>query len=333
MCAIRVAIVGYGNVGRGVHRAVNDSTDLKLAGILTRGPERVKNELKNKNKEVPEVVDAKKEQDFARTLPADVAVLCGGSKNDLPEQGPLFARYYNTVDSFDTHGDIPDYYEKVGEAAEKNGNLSIVSTGWDPGTFSLERVLGDAFLPGADNHTFWGPGVSQGHSDATRQVKGVKDARQYTLPEEEVLENIREGERPNLTASQKHRRLVYVVPEEGANKNRIKEEIKNMPEYFEPYETEVRFIDQDEMEAEHADYPHGGAVLTAGETAPGNSAMIEYSCQWASNPEATARILAAHARAAFTLNSRGESGARTILEIPPADLSPHSRQQLLEEFM
>ncbi len=333
MSKIKVAIVGYGNVGRGVHRAVVETEDMQLAGILTRGPRRVKKHLRQQGEKIPELVNAGVKQNFSETLPADVAVLCGGSKNDLPEQGPLFARYYNTVDSFDTHGEIPGYYKNVGEAAESNGNLSIVSTGWDPGTFSLERIVADAFLPGAVHHTFWGPGVSQGHSDAARQVRGVEDARQYTLPDEEVMEKIRSGKDLDFTTARKHRRVVYVVAEKNADKNRISREIKNMPEYFEPYRTEVKFINRAEMEAEHSDYPHGGVVFASGQTSPGKEATIEYRCQWASNPEATARILVACARAAFRLNERGETGARTLPEIPPAELSPHSIKKLLAKFM
>lgn len=329
-----IVIVGYGNIGRGVHASIRRNEDMELAGILTRGPKRVEDELSDKLDELPPIADAKKNKLFDKTLPADVAVLCGGSKDDLPVQGPKFAQHYNVVDSFDTHADIPDYYDEMNEISSGNDNVAIISTGWDPGTFSLERVLADAFLPGANHYTFWGPGVSQGHSDAARQVDGVKDARQYTLPIDDAIDQVRGGERPDLQTDEKHTRKVYVVPEEDANRHRIEQEIKSMPNYFEPYDTTVFFIDEDEMAREHDEYPHGGFVMASGETGDSdNEALIEYNCEWDSNPEATANILIAHARAACRINDRGESGARTILEIPPADLSPHSRENLREEFM
>lgn len=329
-----VVIVGYGNIGRGVHESIKRNDDMTLAGILTRGPGRVREELSEGLDEVPPIVDAKQEIDFAEEVPADVAVLCGGSKDDLPVQGPKFARHYNVVDSFDTHADIPDYYEEMDEVSSENGNVAVVSTGWDPGTFSLERVLADAFLPGADHYTFWGPGVSQGHSDAARQVDGVKDARQYTLPIDEAINRVRGGKRPELDADEKHTREVYVVAEADADQNRIEEEIKTMYDYFEPYDTTVHFVTEEEMKEEHDEYPHGGFVMASGETGDSdNEAMIEYSCDWDSNPEATANILVAHARAARRINERGRDGARTILEIAPADYSPHDRPALRAEFM
>ena len=329
-----IAIVGYGNIGRGVHAAIDRNEDMELAGILTRGPDRAEDELTDSMDSVPPIVDARPETDFAEELPADVAVLCGGSKEDLPVQGPKFAQHYNVVDSFDTHADIPDYYDEMDEISSANDTVAVVSTGWDPGTFSLERVLADAFLPGADHYTFWGPGVSQGHSDAVRQVDGVRDARQYTLPIEDAIEDVREGTRPDYDTSDMHTREVYVVAEDDADRDRIEEDIKSMPNYFEPYDTTVHFIDPEEMEAEHDEYPHGGFVMASGETGnQGNEALIEYRCDWDSNPEATAGILVAHARAARRINDRGQSGARTILEIAPADFSPHSRETLREQFM
>lgn len=334
MTTTSIAIVGYGNIGRGVHESIKRNDDMKLAGILTRGPERVEDELSGQMDEIPPIVDASRDTLFDEELPADVAVLCGGSKDDLPVQGPKFAQFYNVVDSFDTHADIPDYIEEMDRVSSENDNVAIVSTGWDPGTFSLERVLADAFLPGADHYTFWGPGVSQGHSDAARQVDGVKDARQYTLPIDEAIEKVRSGERPDLDTDEKHTRKVYVVAEEDADRHRIKAEIKNMPNYFEPYDTTVIFIDEEKMQQEHDEYPHGGFVLASGETGnSGNEALIEYNCDWDSNPEATANILVAHARAARRINGRGQSGARTLLEIQPADLSPHSRETLRSEYM
>lgn len=329
-----IAIVGYGNIGRGVHESIKQNEDMKLAGILTRGPKRVEAELSETMEEVPEILDAKRDTLFHEELPADVAVLCGGSKDDLPVQGPKFAQFYNVVDSFDTHADIPDYYDEMDEISSEHDNVAVVSTGWDPGTFSLERVLADAFLPNADHYTFWGPGVSQGHSDAARQVEGVRDARQYTLPVDEAIEKVRNGERPDLDTDEKHTRKVYVVPEEDADRHRIENEIKNMPNYFEPYDTTVIFIDEEEMKEDHDEYPHGGFVMASGETgSAGNEALIEYNCDWDSNPEATANILVAHARAARRINDRGGSGARTILEIAPADYSPQTREDLRANFM
>jgi len=328
-----IVIVGYGNVGRGVHRAIDNNTDMKLVGILSRGVERVKTELKEKGLEGIEVMDASGDIDFATELPADVAVLCGGSKDDLPVQGPKFARYYNVVDSFDTHADIPRYFKKMDGVASEAGNVAIISTGWDPGTFSEERVKADAFIPGSSLYTFWGPGVSQGHSDAARQVEGVKDARQYTLPLDEALERVRSGERPELSTREKHRRLVYVLAEEGVDRKKIVADIKNMPDYYDQYETEVRFVDEQEMKTDHSEMPHGGFVMASGATGKNNKALIEYRCKWDSNPEATANILAAYARAASRLNIRGETGGRTVLDICPADLSPRSRDELLDNFV
>lgn len=329
-----IAIVGYGNVGRGVHEAIGRNEDMELSGILTRRPQLVEDELSKKLDELPRIMDAEKDTLFAVDLPADVSVLCGGSKEDLPVQGPKFARHYNVVDSFDTHADIPNYYATMDTISSENDNIAVVSSGWEPGTFSLERVLADAFLPGADQYTFWGPGVSQGHTDAARQVDGVKEACQYTLPIDEAIDKVRGGDRPDLYTDEKHIRKVYVVAEEKADRHRIEEDIKTMPNYFEPYDTKVFFIDEEEMEAEHYDYAHGGFVMASGETgSSGNKALIEYSCDWDSNPEATASILTAHARAARRMNERGESGARTILEIAPVDCSPHSHDTLLRDFM
>ncbi|MFB6357132.1 MAG: diaminopimelate dehydrogenase [bacterium] len=334
MNSTSIAIVGYGNIGRGVHESIKRNDDMELSGILTRGPKRVREELSDAPDRTPPIVDASKTMDFGQELPADVAILCGGSKDDLPVQGPKFAKHYNVVDSFDTHADIPDYYDEMDKISSENDQLAVVSTGWDPGTFSLERVLADAFIPGADHYTFWGPGVSQGHSDAARQIEGVKDARQYTLPIDEAIERVRNGERPELETSEKHTREVYVVIEDGADKDRIEREIVEMPNYFEPYDTTVEFISEDEMERNHDEYPHGGFVMASGKTgSEGNKALIEYNCDWDSNPEATANILIAHARAASRMSERGEDGARTILEIQPADLSPYSRDELLSEFM
>ncbi len=333
MDEIELVIVGYGNVGRGVHGAIRANPDMELAGILTRGPDRVRSEFNRRGEPCPPLMDAGKDRDFSAELVADAAVLCGGSKEDLPKQGPQFARHYNTVDSFDTHADIPEYFGTMDEVGREHGTLSVVSTGWDPGTFSEERVKADAFLPGASHYTFWGPGVSQGHSDAVRQIDGVVDCRQYTLPVEDAIQRVRSGERPGLEPGEMHTREAYVVVEEGADRDRIRREIKQMPHYFEPYKTTVQFVSREEMEAEHDRYPHGGFVMASGESAAGNSALIEYSVEWDSNPEATGQIMVAHARAAVRMYRRGETGARTVLDVPPIDLSPHSREELLADYL
>jgi diaminopimelate dehydrogenase len=324
---IRIAIVGYGNVGRGVRRAVKNNPDTVLAGIISRDAERT-------GKEVPEeAVFQAEEKAWKGKLKADVAILCGGSAKDLPDQGPFYARYFSTVDSFDTHHDIPAYFKTMNAVSRRAGAVSVISTGWDPGTFSMERVLADAFIPEASHYTFWGRGVSQGHSDAARHVQGVKDARQYTIPIPAALERVRTGENPNLTTREKHKRLVYVVAEEGADRDRITRDIAGMPNYYADYDTEVRFISAEEMKRDHSAFPHAGFVLASGKTGAGNRALIEYRCEWGSNPEATGNILVAHARAASRLKNEGRTGAFTILDIPAAYLSPRSGEELREKFM
>ncbi len=304
---------------------------MSLAGIITRDPARV-------GRQAPQarLFALADEKGWSSRLKADVAILCGGSAADLPAQGPLLARFFNTVDSFDTHHDIPTYFAKVNRVAKRAGRTAIVSTGWDPGVFSLERVLADAFVPGAGSYTFWGRGVSQGHSDAARQVAGVKDARQYTIPVDKALERVRSGANPALSAREKHRRLVYVVAEEGADRKRIAGDIAGMPNYYVDYDTEVVFISDQEMRRDHSSYPHAGFVLASGATGSGKTghkALIEYRCEWESNPEATGSILVAHARAAARLAGEGRAGAFTILDIPAAYLSPRSAAELRSSFM
>jgi len=325
---IRIAIVGYGNVGRGVRHAIAAAADTELAGIISRDAERVKREAGG----LP-VYAKEDEKSWSAKLGADVAILCGGSAVDLPQQGPYFARFFHTVDSFDTHHDIPDYFRTMDGTARKAGKVSVISTGWDPGLFSLQRVLTDAFLPGSAHYTFWGKGVSQGHSDAARHVKGVKDARQYTIPIEKALERVRSGENPELSTREKHRRLVYIVAEQGADRERIAGEIREMPNYYADYDTEVVFIGEEEMKRDHAAYPHAGFVLASGRTGDGNKALTEYRCEWGSNPEATGCILVAHARAAVRLAREGRKGAFTILDIPPAYLSARDGDELRRSFM
>lgn len=327
MGSFSVVIVGYGNVGRGVRHAIAASKDVRLSGIISRDAERVK-------REAPDApVFSKADEKSWKKCGADVAILCGGSAKDLPEQGPFYCGFFNTVDSFDTHHDIPSYFSVMDETARKAGKTAIISTGWDPGIFSLERVLADAFVPGASHYTFWGKGVSQGHSDAARHVKGVKDARQYTIPVQTALERVRKGENPSLTTREKHTRLCYVVAEPGADKAAIEREIKEMPNYYSDYDTKVVFISEEEMKKDHSAYPHGGFVLATGRTGDGSSTLTEYRCQWGSNPAATGSILLAHARAAVRLSKEKKSGAFTILDIPPAYLSPRSAQELREKYM
>lgn len=327
MSRFKVAIVGYGNVGRGVAQAIGLAPDAELVGVISRDFERVKREVSK----VP--VFAQDDQPSWGQLAADVAILCGGSAKDLPTQGPLYARFFNTVDSFDTHHDIPAYFATMDGTARKAGKVAVISTGWDPGVFSLERVLADAFVPGASHYTFWGKGVSQGHSDAARHVQGVKDARQYTIPVQGALERVRAGENPSLGTREKHTRLCYVVAESGADRSAIERDIKEMPNYYADYDTTVVFISEEEMQRDHAAYPHGGFVMATGQTGDGSSTLTEYRCQWGSNPAATGSILVAHARAAVRLSRENRAGAFTILDIPAAYLSPHSAQELREKYM
>jgi diaminopimelate dehydrogenase len=331
---IAIAIVGYGNVGRGVEAAIKLNSDTKLVAIFTRRPEHVREAAKN----VP-VLSI--EDSVPSDVELDVAILCGGSKADTPVQGPMLARRFNTVDSFDTHAAIPEYYQTMDGIARAHGHVSIISTGWDPGIFSLMRVLGDAFLPQGKQYTFWGPGVSQGHSDAARQVNGVTDARSYTLPIERAVERVRSGEMPAFSKRELHQRVVYVVPEAGADREKIRQAIVTMPHYFAEYNTEVIFITREEMAARHASLPHGGFVFAAGVTGKGTSGVpgkenrhvLEYRCQLASNPDFTGNALVAFARAAHRLSTEGRSGAFTVLDIPPRYLSPHAAATLLKDFL
>ena len=335
-----VAIVGYGNVGKGVYRAILKNPDMNLSGIVTRNPRRVSDELKQTGVDsYIQVVDARDKAMLLKFFDGSInmAILCGGSKNDLPEQGPYFAQLCNTVDSFDTHDRIPEYLQQMDESATKSGNISVISAGWDPGLFSLERVLANAFMPGAKAYGFYGltetGGVSQGHSDAIRQIQGVKDARQYTHAKPETIQRVRDGENPVLKPGDMHQRECFVVLEEGISETEIRNKILNMPSYFEPYTTTVKFISQEEMDKTHSDMPHDGLVIASSETGNGNRTVIEYRNQWESNPEATANILIAYARAAHKLSKDGKTGALTILDIPPAYLSPHTRDVLIKNFM
>ena len=314
--SIRVGILGYGNLGRGVEAAIKQNDDMELVAVFTRrNPEELK--VSTENVKVAKLDEAVKMKDEI-----DVLVLCGGSATDLPEQTPEFAKYFNVVDSFDTHANIPTHFAFVDKEAKAAGKVGIISVGWDPGMFSLNRVYAEATLGKGSTYTFWGKGVSQGHSDAIRRVEGVLDARQYTVPVEAALEAVRNGENPELTTREKHTRECFVVAKEDADKDEIAKTIKEMPNYFADYDTTVQFITQEELDRDHAGIPHGGFVIRSGKTgfAEENTHIIEYSLKLDSNPEFTASVIVAYARAAYRLNARGESGCKTVFDIAPADL-------------
>jgi len=324
---INIAIIGYGNLGQGVRSALEKTTDMKLTALFTRRDKLLEREAHN----TP--VFNSENFSLPGDLQIDVAILCGGSKEDTPVQGPLFARSFSTVDSFDTHADIPGYFQKMDSTTKEHGNVSIISAGWDPGIFSLERVLGDAFLPRGKGYTFWGPGVSQGHSDAARKVEGVLDARQYTIPIDNTLQQVRSGSVSDFSKREMHKRVVYVVAQEGADQERISREIVEMPNYYADYNTKVIFVTKEELAKNHSTYPHGGFVLTSGVTGRNNLQILEYKCQLKSNPEFTGSVLVACARAAFRLKEKGYKGAFTMLDVPPALFSPHPNDVLLSKFM
>ncbi len=320
--SIRIGILGYGNLGRGVEKAVNACDDMELIGVFTRrDPANVSIDSGAK---AYNVNDLEKMQDAI-----DVLIICGGSATDLPEMTPKYAAMYNVIDSFDTHANIPVHFANVDKAAKQAGKIGIISCGWDPGMFSLNRLYSESVLPGGSAYTFWGKGVSQGHSDAIRRIEGVVDARQYTVPVPEALEAVRSGKNPELTTRQKHTRVCYVVAEEGADKERIEKEIVTMPNYFADYDTTVNFITAEEMKKDHSGLPHGGSVIYTGTTDNGNKThVIEYSLKLDSNPEFTGSVLTAYARAAYRMNNNGESGAKTVFDIAPALLSPLSGDEI-----
>lgn len=334
MSKIRVIIAGFGNVGRGVLASLAHNKDMELAGIISRSPERVTKEL---GSDIP--VANIKDVDAWKKFNADVAILCGGSKNDLPEQGPWMAQYINTVDSFDNHSCIPQYFASIDKAAKKSGFVSVISTGWDPGIFSLERVISSAFIPGTRAYGFYGVGpkggLSMGHSDALRTIPGVKDARQFTHAIPEAMDKVRKGENPDFAPGDMHTRECFVVLEDGADKVAITKTIMEMPGYFAPYDTTVNFVTQEELDTLYAGFPHDGCVITSGRTGLNNehSALAEYRCVWESNPEATANVLVAHARAAARLASEKKNGAFTILDIPPAYFSNLTKEELLSKWV
>ena len=320
---IRVGIVGYGNLGRGTECAVCAAEDMELVAVFTRrDPAGIQTAS---GAPVYKIEDALKMQDRI-----DVMVLCGGSAKDLPEQTPMMAQYFNVIDSFDTHARIPAHFAAVDEACQKSGKIAIISVGWDPGMFSLNRLYGQAILPDGKDYTFWGKGVSQGHSDAIRRIEGVQDARQYTIPVEGALERVRAGENPDLSTREKHTRECFVVAKEGADLKAIEEQIVTMPNYFADYDTTVRFISQEELDRDHKGIPHGGKVFRSGKTGRNgeHTHLIEYSLKLDSNPEFTSSVLAAFARAAVRMSQKGERGCKTVFDVAPALLHPASGEEL-----
>ena len=325
---MKIAIYGYGNLGRGVECSVNYHKDVELVGIFTRRPpETVKTVSGAK------VYHADKIGDFKDKI--DVLIICGGSATDLPEMTPALARDFNVVDSFDTHAKIPEHFDRVNNAANESGHIALISGGWDPGLFSIMRVYSEAVLPDGRDYTFWGRGVSQGHSDAIRRIDGVLDARQYTIPVEAALASVRSGECPKLSTREKHRRDCYVVAAENADKARIEKEIKEMPNYFADYDTTVTFVTAEELKRDHAGLPHGGSVIRNGSTgfSGDNTHTVEFSLRLDSNPEFTASVLVAYARAIHRMHGRGDKGCKTVFDIAPADLSQMSGEDLRKKLL
>ncbi len=320
----RIGILGYGNLGRGVECAIRQNKDMELAAVFTRRQPADVSILT----ETAAVANVKDIPDWKDKI--DVMILCGGSATDLPEQTPEYAKYFHVVDSFDTHARIPEHFARVDAAAKESGHVGIISVGWDPGMFSLNRLYGNALLPEGSDYTFWGKGVSQGHSDAIRRLDGVKDAKQYTIPVESALEAVRSGGNPQFTTREKHTRECFVVLEEGADAKKVEEEIKTMPNYFADYDTTVHFISEEELKANHSGIPHGGFVLRSGVTGwnKENSHLIEYRLKLDSNPEFTSSVLIAYARAAHRLAKEGQSGCKTVFDIAPAYLSAKSGEEL-----
>ncbi len=326
---MKIGILGYGNLGRGVESAIRQNPDMELVAVFTRRPPE---SLKIMTEGVPVLsLDAAKEMQYN----IDVMILCGGSATDLPTQTPDFVKYFNVIDSFDTHAKIPEHFAKVDAATKESGKVGIISVGWDPGMFSLNRLYAGAILPDGKDYTFWGKGVSQGHSDAVRRVEGVLDARQYTIPVPEAVDAVRNGENPELTTRQKHTRECFVVAAPNADLARIEHEIKTMPNYFADYDTTVHFITEEEMKRDHSGLPHGGMVIRSGKTGMNqeHNHIIEYKIALDSNPEFTASVLVAYARAAYRLSQEGQSGCKTVFDIPPAYLSPLSGEELRKNLL
>ncbi|MBR5303682.1 MAG: diaminopimelate dehydrogenase [Candidatus Gastranaerophilales bacterium] len=322
----RIAILGYGNLGRGVEAAIKKNPDIELVAIFTR---RNPDDLKIKSD--AQVVSINEIEDWQNKI--DVLIICGGSATDLPMQTPKYARIFNVVDSFDTHAKIPEHFKNVDESAKCANKTAIISVGWDPGMFSLNRLYASAILPDGKDYTFWGKGVSQGHSDAIRRIEGVADAKQYTIPIEEALDAVRSGSNPELSTKQKHKRECFVVLKEGANASKIEQEIKTMPNYFADYDTTVHFISQEELNKNHSGIPHGGFVLRSGETSSNTKHLIEYSLKLDSNPEFTSSVLVAYARAAHRLNKEGNNGCKTVFDIAPMYLSSKTSEELIATML
>ena len=329
MDKIKIGIVGYGNIGRGVEQAIKRNDDMELKAVFTRrDPATVSIQTEGAAvKHFDDMVSMKGE--------VDVMILCGGSATDLPVIGPEVAASFNTIDSFDTHAKIPEYFANVDKAAKEGNNISIISVGWDPGMFSLNRLYAESILVQGSTYTFWGKGVSQGHSDAIRRIDGVVDARQYTVPVKEAVDAVRAGENPALTTRQKHTRECYVVAEDGADLAKIEREIKTMPNYFTDYDTTVYFISEEELKANHSAIPHGGSVIRSGKTGMNgeNGHVIEYSLKLDSNPEFTASVLVAYARAVCRMNKEGMTGCKTVFDVPPAYLSAMSGEELRKKLL
>ena len=326
---MKIGIIGYGNLGRGIECGIRQNEDMELAAVFTR---RNPGDVKIRTEGVP-VYPIEELEKMQGKL--DVVILCGGSATDLPKQTPEYAKYFNVVDSFDTHAKIPEHFAKVDEAAKESGHVALISCGWDPGMFSLNRLYANAILPEGKDYTFWGKGVSQGHSDAIRRVEGVKDGKQYTIPVEDALKEVRSGSRPELTTRQKHIRECFVVAEEGADKSKIEETIKNMPNYFADYDTTVHFISEEELKRDHSGIPHGGFVFRTGATGfeKEHKHIIEYSLKLDSNPEFTASVILAFARAVNRLYKEGQKGCKTVFDVAPAYLSPNSGEELRKELL
>ena len=327
MSKIRIGIVGYGNLGRGVEAAIGQNADMELVAVFTRrDPASVA--IQSPNVPVYLVDDAPNYKEHI-----DVMILCGGSAKDLPEQVPHFAQWFNTIDSYDTHAKIPEFFDAVDAVAQKSGTVSIISVGWDPGVFSLNRLLGETVLPEGNTYTFWGDGLSQGHSDAVRRIEGVKNAVQYTLPIKEAVNRVRNGENPELTTREKHARECFVVLAEGADAATIEKEIKEMPNYFADYDTTVNFITEAEFKENHQGMPHGGFVIRSGQSGESDKQIMEFSLTLESNPMFTSSVLVAYARAAYKLHTKGDKGAKTVFDIPYGLLSPKSPADLRKELL
>lgn len=323
---VKVAICGYGNLGKGIEKEITKSKDMELVAIFTRRDPKSLNTASSIP--VVSITDVEKWKEKV-----DVVIMCGGSATDLPVQVPEMAKLFNTVDSFDTHAKIPEYFKKVDEAAVSSKNTSVISGGWDPGMFSVMRLYANAILPEGSTYTFWGKGVSQGHSDAIRRIPGVKNAKQYTIPIKEAMDKVRNGENPEFTTAEKHLRECFVVAEDGADKKAIEEQIKNMPNYFADYITTVHFITEEQLERDHSKMAHGGFVIHSGETGEGNKQIIEYSLKLDSNPEFTSSVLITLARAAVRMNAAGQFGAKSIFDIPPALMSAKTPEELRKELL